>query len=82
MIKLLLPFGLAYAAAGAMGSAVLGELASLAYIFYCFKRSQKRRQLTVSRYPFRSLKNTYVNIFQIALPTAGSPDDWLNYLFL
>ena len=72
MIKLLLPFGLAYAAAGAMGSAVLGELASLAYIFYCFKRSQKRRQLTVSRYPFRSLKNTYVNIFQIALPTAGS----------
>ncbi len=72
MINMMLPFGLEYAAAGAMGSAVIGELVSLAYIYVCFKKSKKQRQLKLARFPIRSLKDTYHKIFEIALPTAGS----------
>lgn len=44
--KAFLPYGIEYAAAGAMLSSVFGELASLFYMFYMFKRKKK---LTVRR---------------------------------
>lgn len=44
--KAFLPYGIEYAAAGAMLSSVFGELASLFYMVFMFKRKKK---ITVRR---------------------------------
>ncbi|MFD1038594.1 stage V sporulation protein B [Virgibacillus byunsanensis] len=71
-VKLFLPFGIEYAAAGAMFSIILGELASLFYMTYMFKR----KKVIKIRYRFFSyLKNsgdTLRELFSIALPSTGS----------
>ncbi|WP_210609487.1 stage V sporulation protein B [Priestia flexa] len=70
--KAFLPYGIEYAAAGAMLSSVFGELASLFYMFYMFKRKKK---LTVRRNFFQSLrdgKDTFYDLMRIAVPTTGS----------
>ena len=43
MTKMFLPYGIEYAAAGAMGSAVIGEIASLIYLMTTFKLKKKFR---------------------------------------
>lgn len=67
-----LPYGIEYAAAGAMLSAVLGELASLLYMIYTFKRKKKfrvrRRFFTYAK----DGKDTLNDLLAIALPTTGS----------
>src|SRR5690625_2432069 len=71
-IKLLLPFGIEYAAAGAVGSIILGEIASLLYMINLFKR---KKTVKIRKRFFAHLmtgKNTMKELFSIALPTTGS----------
>lgn len=71
-IKILLPFGVEFAAAGAMFSVILGELASLLFMIHLFKR----KKIVSIRYRFfkyvNSSKNTLKELFSIALPSTGS----------
>ncbi|WP_077327182.1 stage V sporulation protein B [Virgibacillus siamensis] len=71
-IKLLLPFGIEYAAAGAMFSVIMGELASLLFLVFLFKR----KKIVKVRHKFlgyvKSSKNTVKELFSIALPSTGS----------
>ncbi|WP_026689099.1 stage V sporulation protein B [Alteribacter aurantiacus] len=68
----LLPYGIEYAAAGAMISVVIGELVSLLYMIYQFKR---RKNFKVRKQFFtyvKDSKTTFNNLMAIALPTTGS----------
>lgn len=71
-IKLFLPFGIEYAAGGAMFSVILGELASLLFMIYLFKRKKTIK----IRYRFfsylKTSKKTLKELFSIALPSTGS----------
>lgn len=71
-VKLLLPFGVEYAAAGAMISVIIGEFASLLFMFSLFKRKKSVK----IRYRFfeylKSSKQTVKQLFSIALPNTGS----------
>lgn len=68
----LLPYGVEFAAAGAMISVVFGELASLIYLFLKFKMSKK---FTIRMRFFQHLKEgkeTLRSLMSISLPTTGS----------
>src|SRR5699024_11121114 len=71
-VNLLLPLGIEYAAAGAMISVILGELASLILLVYQFKR----KKTVKIRYRFfdylKKSRQTAADLFSIALPTTGS----------
>lgn len=70
--KAFLPYGVEYAAAGAMLSAVFGELASLLYMLFMFKL---KKHIKIRRHFFKSLKGgkvTFYELMGIALPTTGS----------
>ncbi|MDQ0244580.1 stage V sporulation protein B [Bacillus fengqiuensis] len=70
--KAFLPYGVEYAAAGAMLSAVFGELASLVYMLFMFKL---KKHVKIRRHFFKSLKSgkiTFYELMGIALPTTGS----------
>ncbi len=67
-----LHLGVEYAAAGAMVSAVIGELASLLYMMFMFHRE---KQVAVRSHFFRTIKNgkdTLGSLMSVALPTTGS----------
>jgi stage V sporulation protein B len=67
-----LPYGIEFAAAGAMISAVIGELVSLIYLAAMFKVKKK---IKIRRKFFKSVKNgkeTFNQLMSIALPTTGS----------
>src|SRR5690625_8011735 len=71
-INWLLPFGLEYAAAGAMFSVLIGECASLLFIVYMFKR-KKTLKLRNRFFSFvKSSKNTVKELFSLALLSTGS----------
>ncbi|MGY0694273.1 stage V sporulation protein B [Virgibacillus sp. FSP13] len=71
-VKLLLPYGVEYAAAGAMFSVILGEFISLLVMIQIFKH---KKNITI-RYRFfnylKSSKDTLKELFSIALPSTGS----------
>ncbi|WP_188453535.1 stage V sporulation protein B [Virgibacillus oceani] len=71
-VKLLLPYGVEYAAAGAMASVILGEFVSLLVMIHIFKRNK----VVKIRYRFfsylKSSKDTLKELFSIALPSTGS----------
>ncbi|MCM3587699.1 stage V sporulation protein B [Mesobacillus maritimus] len=72
LTKTFLPYGIEYAAAAAMVSAVIGELASLIYLVTAFKIKKKFR---VRRNFFQfvhSGKSTFKELMSIAIPTTGS----------
>ncbi|WP_456274911.1 stage V sporulation protein B [Bacillus sp. AK031] len=72
MTKAFLPYGIQYAAAGAMAASVIGELASLLYMFTAFKLKKKFK---VRRNFFKSVKSgrkTLNELLSVALPTTGS----------
>ncbi|RBP94010.1 stage V sporulation protein B [Cytobacillus firmus] len=72
MTKAFLPYGIEYAAAGAMLAAVIGELASLLYLLTTFKLKKKFR---VRKQFFKfvsSGKSTFNELMTVALPTTGS----------
>lgn len=68
----LLPYGIEFAAAGAMISAVLGELASLLYVIYMFKRKKPMRIRKNFSQALVGGKKTLHDLMTIALPTTGS----------
>ncbi|MBS4208986.1 stage V sporulation protein B [Bacillus sp. FJAT-50079] len=71
-VKKFLPLGIEYAAAAAMVASVLGELASLAYLFTMFKVKKK---FPIRRNFFKSVqsgKKTLQELLQVAIPTTGS----------
>lgn len=72
MTQAFLPYGIEYAAAAAMLSSVIGELASLLYMLTLFKlkkhfRLRKNFFLSVSKG-----KDTLMQLFSIAIPSTGS----------
>ncbi len=72
LTKTFLPYGIEYAAAAAMFSSVIGELASLMYMVATFKIKKKFR---VRKHFFKSIqsgKETFKELMSIALPTTGS----------
>lgn len=74
LASLLLPHGIEFAAAGAMISVVIGELASLIYLFTTFKL-HKRNGFRVRKGFFAQLqkgKQTLYDLLRIGLPTTGS----------
>jgi stage V sporulation protein B len=71
-VNLLLPYGVEYAAAGAMFSVILGEFASLLYMIYQFKRKKTIRIRHRFFSYLRSSKQTLKELFSIALPSTGS----------
>lgn len=71
-IKLLLPYGIEYAAAGAMISVVLGEIASLMYMLYLFKRKKSFKLRNRFFAYLGNSRTTLKELFSIALPSTGS----------
>jgi stage V sporulation protein B len=72
MTKAFLPYGIEYAAAAAMVSAVIGELVSLIYLMTAFKL-KKHFRLRKNFFQFvHSGKKTFKDLMDIALPTMGS----------
>ncbi|RSK27991.1 stage V sporulation protein B [Bacillus sp. HMF5848] len=70
--KTLLPYGVEFAAAGAMISAVIGELASMIYMLFMF-RLKKRIKVRRNFFKFaKSGRSTFNELMDIALPTTGS----------
>lgn len=71
-IKLLLPYGVEFAAAGAMISVILGEFISMLYMVHSFKRN-KRIKVRKNFFSYlRSSKDAMKELFSIALPSTGS----------
>lgn len=74
LATLLLPYGLEYAVAGAMISVVIGEVASLIYLFTTFK-TRKRNYFRVRHNFVKNIqegKKTLQELLKIGLPTTGS----------
>ncbi|MFT4412767.1 stage V sporulation protein B [Fredinandcohnia humi] len=70
--KAFLPYGIEYAAAGAMLSAVVGELMSLIYLFFMFKM-KKRIRIRKDFFKFaKDGKETFHDLTRIGIPTLGS----------
>lgn len=67
-----LPYGVEYAAAGAMISVVIGELASLIYMVLMFKTKKRFRVRNGFMNYLRQGKRTFNELMNIALPTTGS----------
>ncbi len=72
MTKAFLPFGIEYAAAGAMFAAVIGEMASLLFLLATFKMKKKFRVRKHFFQYVKSGKSTFNELMSIALPTTGS----------
>ncbi|GEL77479.1 stage V sporulation protein B [Tenuibacillus multivorans] len=71
-IQIMLPFGISYAAGGAMFAVVIGELASLGYMYYCFKTDWQRPVSIFTKFSFPQLRQSVSDIMKIAIPTAGT----------
>lgn len=68
----LLPYGIEYAAAGAMISGVIGELVSLLYMIWMFK-AKKRIKIRKQFWDYLGKgKETFNQLMRIALPATGS----------
>lgn len=71
-IKLLLPYGIEFAAAGAMISVIIGELASLLFMIYVFKKNKTVKVRKRFFTQLKSSKQTVKELFSIALPSTAS----------
>ena len=72
VITILVPYGIEFAAMGAMLSVFIGEIASFIYLFYIFK---KKKAVPVRKNMLQELKqskNTRKQLFSIAIPNTGS----------
>ncbi|WP_078428979.1 stage V sporulation protein B [Alkalihalobacterium alkalinitrilicum] len=72
MTSAFLPYGVEYAAAGAMISVVIGELASLIFMLFMFKMKKRMRIRKGFLNYLREGKMTFKELMSIALPTTGS----------
>ncbi|MFC3039167.1 stage V sporulation protein B [Virgibacillus xinjiangensis] len=71
-IKMLLPYGVEFAAAGAMFSVILGEFVSLMYMIHTFKRRKLIKLRTNFLSYLKSSRDTVRELFSISLPSTGS----------
>jgi len=72
LTKTFLPYGIEYAAAGAMLASIIGELASLLYLLRAFKL-KKHFKLRKGFFKMaHSGKDTFTELMGIAVPTTGS----------
>src|SRR5699024_8237557 len=72
LVILLLPFGVEYAASGAMVSVILGEFVSLLYMMFLFKQKKPFKLRHKFFGYLKSSKKTLQELFSIALPSTGS----------
>ena len=72
LTKAFLPYGIEYAAAGAMIASVFGEIASLLYLMMMFKFKKTFRMRKQFFQYVSSGKNTLKELLSIAIPTTGS----------
>ncbi|NUK30804.1 stage V sporulation protein B [Parageobacillus sp. VR-IP] len=70
--KALLPYGIEYAAAGAMFSSVIGELMSLIYLLCMFQLKKSIKLRTKFFHYVKAGRETFISLMRIALPTTGS----------
>ncbi|RFU62769.1 stage V sporulation protein B [Bacillus sp. V59.32b] len=72
LTKAFLPYGIEYAAAGAMLASIIGELVSLAYLLTTFKLKKhfkvRKNFFTMAK----SGKGTFKELMSIGMPTTGS----------
>ncbi|MBM7569547.1 stage V sporulation protein B [Aquibacillus albus] len=72
LVKLFLPYGIEFAAAGAMISVIIGEFFSLLFMIHMFK-IKKRIKLRGNVFHYVNTgKNTLKELMSIALPSTGS----------
>lgn len=72
LTKMFLPYGIEYAAAGAMLAAVIGELISLVYLLTTFKMRKKFRVRRNFFMQVKSGKSTFQELMGVGIPTLGS----------
>jgi stage V sporulation protein B len=73
LVQLLLPYGVAYAAAGAMISVVIGEGAGLLYVFSMFRLYSKKNDSRQNiPHDLQQGKQTLFELLRIGLPTMGN----------
>ncbi|RTR35435.1 stage V sporulation protein B [Robertmurraya yapensis] len=70
--KMFLPYGIEYAAAGAMLAAVIGELLSMIYLFTAFKMKKKFRVRKKFFSQIKAGKSTFRELMGVSIPTLGS----------
>lgn len=68
----LLPYGIKFAAAGAIGANVIGEFGSLLYMFTMFKRKKKVKIRQGFWGYLKGGRNTFNDLMRVALPATGS----------
>ncbi|WP_407269566.1 stage V sporulation protein B [Radiobacillus sp. PE A8.2] len=72
LVNLFLPYGIEFAAAGAMISVIIGELCSLFFMLHMF-RLKKRIKLRSKMFDYlRTGRKTLSDLMSIALPSTGS----------
>ncbi|MGL4820695.1 MAG: stage V sporulation protein B [Bacilli bacterium] len=67
-----LPYGVEFAAAGAMLSGVIGEFASLLYLIYLYEKKKSIQLRTNFFGVVRKSRDVWDDIMRVALPTTGS----------
>lgn len=72
LTKLFLPYGIEFAAAGAMISVVFGELVSLLYMITMFKRKKRIKVRTEFFQQVKNGRKTLNDLMNVALPATGS----------
>ncbi|TLS39273.1 stage V sporulation protein B [Pseudalkalibacillus caeni] len=72
LTKMFLPYGVEFAAAGAMLSVIMGELASLLYMFSMFKLKKRIRIRKGFWSYLKDGNGTLKDLMSISLPTTGS----------
>lgn len=72
LATVLIPYGIAFAAAGAISANVLGELGSLAYMFAMFKKKKKIRIRQGFVQYLKGGRSTFRDLMRIGLPATGS----------
>ncbi|KHE73129.1 stage V sporulation protein B [Halobacillus sp. BBL2006] len=72
LTKMFLPYGVQYAAAGAMAAVVLGELVSLIYMLRQFNLQKRFKLRSTWTKHVKEGRNTFNELMTIALPTTGS----------
>lgn len=72
LVSILLPYGIEFAAMGAMISVCIGEVTSLLYLLYMFKRKKKIRVRQQFFHYIKGSHQTRKHLFSIALPNTAS----------
>lgn len=72
LTSMFMPYGIEYAAAGAMVASVVGELLSLLYLMTSFKLKKQFRLRSQFFKQVRDGKDTFNELMGVAIPTLGS----------